>query len=601
MTSNNSPARPPMALTVAAALAAVRTWEDISPGRRSAFCRALTTIATLERRSADSVALDAKRSIGLLEAASPAQVGLQASSLANLRAGLRFVLRRLGLLAPRRAATPQVKEGEWASLLEKLPLEVNFHRLRQFVAFCAERGISPQAVSLQTLEDYGLQREATWGGAKRADHIRRVAALWRRAAKLLPEWPQTPIKPAPERQLSFDFGAYPAPLATEVERYLSEIAAPETVIKIFDHDSSRSAVSKATVNTRRYGLRRLFFGAVKNGFPIERINSLAIVVQQDFIKTALEYHFDRNGQKKNADIESLAATIASVMNYLKIPDPHRSQIKILLKKVKPDPQLEITKKNANILHEYGDPTLRLKLLHLPAFLMKRAAKMRDGWTDKQGRVHAPKPIDAAWLATLAAAIEIELHLPLRIRNLVELRLGEEITLAKAPSGKWRGQIRVDASVTKNGIGVATELNGESLQLVRTYLDEYRSNLPNAHTNWLFPGKSSPLKPRDKATFGAAIAETVHQYVGFRVNPHAFRCIVATLILEADPNAIDDVRAILGHSTFDTALKYYRGNETKGAAARHSQNLTQMRRKPLKVEQRSKKSAVPFLGLQRRFK
>ena len=289
------------------------------------------------------------------------------------------------------------------------------------------------------------------------------------------------------------------------------------------------------------------------------------------------------------------------MNYLKIPDPHRSQIKILLKKVKPDPQLEITKKNANILHEYGDPTLRLKLLHLPAFLMKRAAKMRDGWTDKQGRVHAPKPIDAAWLATLAAAIEIELHLPLRIRNLVELRLGEEITLAKAPSGKWRGQIRVDASVTKNGIGVATELNGESLQLVRTYLDEYRSNLPNADTNWLFPGKSSPLKPRDKATFGAAIAETVHQYVGFRVNPHAFRCIVATLILEADPNAIDDVRAILGHSTFDTALKYYRGNETKSAAARHSQNLTQMRRKPLKVEQRSKKSTVPFLGLQRRFK
>lgn len=592
---------PSTAPTLAAAMAEVRSWEDTSLPRRRAFCRALSMVATLERGLPENVILDAKRTISLLEGASPAQAGMQASTLANLRAAVRFVMRRLGLLAPRRAATSKVIGGDWAGLVKKLPGEVDFHRLRQFVAFCAERGTSPQAVSLQTLEDYGLHREATWGGAKRADHIRRVAALWRRAAKLLPEWPQTPIKPAPERQLSFDFDAYPAPLATEVERYLSEIAAPETVIKIFDHDSSRPAVSKATVNTRRYGLRRLFFGAVKNGFPIERINSLAIVVQQDFIKTALEYHFDRNGQKKNADIESLAATIASVMNYLKIPDPHRSQIKDLLKKVKPDPQLEITKKNANILHEYGDPTLRLKLLHLPAFLMKKAMKMRDGWTDKQGRVHAPKPIDAAWLATLAAAIEIELHLPLRIRNLVELRLGEEITLAKSPSGKWRGQIRVDASVTKNGIGVATELNGESLQLVRTYLDEYRSNLPNAHTNWLFPGKTSPLKPRDKATFGAAIAETVHQYVGFRVNPHAFRCIVATLILEADPNAIDDVRAILGHSTFDTALKYYRGNETKGAAARHSQNLTQMRRKPLKVEQRSKKSTVPFLGLQRRFK
>ena len=601
MNPHHSIPRPPTALTVAAAIAAVCTWEDISPGRRSAFCRALTAVATLERRSPESVPLDAKRTMSLLEGASPAQMGLQASSLANLRAGLRFVLRRLGLLAPRRAATPQVKQAEWASLLEKLPLEVNFHRLRQFVGFCAERGISPQAVSLHTLEDYGLQREATWGGAKRADHIRRVAALWRRAAKLLPEWPQTPIKPAPERQLSFDFDAYPAPLAEEVQTYLSEIGAPETVIEIFDHDSSRPAVTKATVTTRKYGLRRLFFGAVKNGFPIERINSLAVVVQEDFIKTTLSYHFHRNGQKRNADIQSLAATIASVMNYLKIPDPHRAQVKKLLQRVKPDPQLEITKKNANILHEYGDPTRRLKLLHLPAFLMKKAMKMRDGWTDKQGRVHAPKPLDAAWLATLAAAIEIELHLPLRIKNLVELRLGEEITLTKAPSGKWRGQIRVDASVTKNHIGVAIELDGESLLLIRTYIEEYRGLLPNAQSNWLFPGKTSASKPRDKATFGAAIAEAVHQYVGFRVNPHAFRCIVATLILEADPNAIDDVRAILGHSTFDTALKYYRSNETKSAAARHSQNLTQMRRKPLKKEQRSKKSTVPFLGLQRRFK
>jgi hypothetical protein len=267
MTPHHSTPRPAQALTVAAAIAAVCTWEDISPGRRRAFCRALTTIATLERSSADSVTLDAKRSIGLLEAASPAQMGLQASSLANLRAGLRFVLRRLGLLAPRRAATPQVKQREWASLLEKLPEDVAFHRLRQFVAFCAERGISPQAVSLQTLEDYGLQREATWGGAKRADHMRRVAALWRRAAKLLPEWPQTPIKPAPERQLSFDFDAYPAPLAEEVETYLWEIGAPETVIEIFDHDSSRPAVTKATVTTRKYGLRRLFFWSREEWLP----------------------------------------------------------------------------------------------------------------------------------------------------------------------------------------------------------------------------------------------------------------------------------------------------------------------------------------------
>ena len=60
-----------------------------------------------------------------------------------------------------------------------------------------------------------------------------------------------------------------------------------------------------------------------------------------------------------------------------------------------------------------------------------------------------------------------------------------------------------------------------------------------------------------SAFGRAIAENICEYLGLRINTHAFRCIAGALILEANPRAIDDVRALLGHSSFATVMRYYR--------------------------------------------
>jgi hypothetical protein len=57
---------------------------------------------------------------------------------------------------------------------------------------------------------------------------------------------------------------------------------------------------------------------------------------------------------------------------------------------------------------------------------------------------------------------------------------------------------------------------------------------------------------------------------------AFRCFAAALILEDDPHAIDDIRAILGHDTFETALTYYRRREQRAAAERLSATLSRSR-------------------------
>lgn len=132
--------------------------------------------------------------------------------------------------------------------------------------------------------------------------------------------------------------------------------------------------------------------------------------------------------------------------------------------------------------------------------------------------------------------------------------------------------------------------------IRAYVDDFRKHLPNSQTDWLFPGKASPNCPRDKPTFGVAISETIERFVGLRVNPHAFRAFAATMILESNPAALDDVRATLGHSGFNTALKHYRRHETKSAAARLAQHLRLERRLLPAPKATPKKRVIPTFAL-----
>jgi len=198
-------------------------------------------------------------------------------------------------------------------------------------------------------------------------------------------------------------------------------------------------------------------------------------------------------------------------------------------------------------------------------MMCEARRLLHGWTDRFG-VHLPHPERAAWLASIAIAIEIELHLPIRMEDLNHLRLGHEVRLIQSGGSRWQGSLHIEQTA-KTGVGIQANLQSETLQMLREYLNVFRPLLPNAHGIWLFPGEKSADEPRNKSAFGTAITENVTQFVGIRVNPHAFRCIAGALILEADPSAIDDVRAILGHASFNTALRYYRRFSTRAAANR----------------------------------
>ena len=559
---------------------------SLSLSRRRQLRTALSALAQLHpERQPEVISLDPVRSTALMESPSAAAaLGVQATTMSNNRSALRAALRHLGILAPP-AGSPKVVGGPWFELLQGLPAGYEFERLRAFLSWCDAQGLAPQSVTQQTLESYVEQRQASRGGGKQTDHTRRVIGMWRRAARTIEGWPQTALDNPDPRQTSLDFNAYPAPLEAEVRQYLTAIGTPGD---IFDEipGVQREPLSKASVRTRHYGARSLLWGALQGGIPIQRLNRVHALVEPDVIKAAIRWHMGRKGllnvpgQRRayiDSHIATLVATVASVANYLNLPSDEAKLVKQVLAPLKLDPHRSqgLIDRHERILDALDDRSTRARLLHLPGLIMTEARRLLAGWTDRFGE-HAPQPVRAAWLASVAIGIEIELHLPLRLEDLTNLRLGHEIRLASASGSRERGTLYIEQTA-KTRVGIQAPLQPETMRRLREYLDKFRPLLPNAQSTWLFPGENSADEPRNKVAFGTAIGDAVAQFIGLRINVHAFRCIAGGLILEADRNAIDDVRALLGHSGFDTALRYYRRFSTRAAANNLGQIIAHQRR------------------------
>ncbi len=552
-------------MTLSAASDAIATWRDLTPSRRSQLNAALRALGRLQAGRQYTAALDPEGSIATLERATAAQLGVAAGTLGNYTSSLRYILRRLGMLTSSSPVGRSITDPAWRDLLDRLPASLEFARLRSFVAHCDEQHIAPHAVTQDTLARYVEQRIAHRGGGRQNDHGRRVANLWRRAAREIAAWPDQILLPTRQLTRSRPLSLYGAPLVAEVDGYALRLTGGDQ-INLFDERSVRPRAA-ATVVTRLSCIRRLLHGAAEAGIPLERLSHLAVLTERDVFRAAIGWHLKRAGDKTNADIEQLAVTVISVAQILGVDEPVLKALKADTRRLKAPVSNAIAPRNAAILDSLDDPMRRAKLLHLPARLMREATRLRDGWTDTAGVAHAPRRHEAAWLAGIAVAVEIELHLPLRMLNLQRLRLGQEVVALPESRQRKIFVIRVDGAQVKNRQGVEATLTGPSAILMEDYLANFRALLPHAGGIWLFPGALGTEAPRDKVSFGRAITDVIHRHVGITMHPHAFRAFAAALILEADPHAIDDLRALLGHAGFETATKFYRRAKARDAAGR----------------------------------
>ena len=122
------------------------------------------------------------------------------------------------------------------------------------------------------------------------------------------------------------------------------------------------------------------------------------------------------------------------------------------------------------------------------------------------------------------------------------------------------------------------MRGEAAGLVAEYLRSFRPLGPHPATAWVFRTCDREDRPRAKNGFSEAIADTIHEHTGVRVNVHAFRAFAAARILDDHPHAIEDIRVLLGHTSFEVALRHYRRTNRQGAAHRLSEAISKRRRR-----------------------
>ncbi|MEN0076447.1 MAG: hypothetical protein AAGC69_18830 [Paracraurococcus sp.] len=568
------------------------TWDDLPLMRRRTLVSSLNLLCRTDgKRSPATVLLDPAVCLPAIDTASAVDLGIAPKTLQNHRANLRYVMRRRGLLAPVRRYGP-TSDPAWAVLEKALPKRFHPHRLHAFMRDCDKNGLQPGEVTSATLDDYARRLAASQGSKNVRANVREAERQWNKMRGLIPGWPDTELALSPPegRIQTPPLSAYP--LHREAEDYLAWLVrSPEDAEE--DDEEAPDPASPETVATRRKGLRLLCWARLQTGSTPDELTDLGVLLQFDTAKRIMRLHRDRLGtphpNKANERLPThgtamLAATLQSLAIFRKLPGEANARLRRMLKVYRPKRQCEIGDDLSALLDRLEDPETEARLLHLPALLLHKARRLRDGWTSKAGVNHPPKPQEACWMAALAAALEILLHLPLRVHDLTRLRLGEELSMRQAGErGPVEAHLRVTAN--KNGRLVETWMRGEPAAVLVEYLRDFRPLGPHPTTAWVFPNRDGAALPRNKGGFSERIARAIHAHTGVRMTVHDFRAFAAARILQDNPHAVEDVRALLGHGGFEIALRYYRRTNRQGTARRVSEGIGTRRR-------RSAATAIP---------
>ncbi len=195
----------------------------------------------------------------------------------------------------------------------------------------------------------------------------------------------------------------------------------------------------------------------------------------------------------------------------------------------------MTEKNLTVIRQILSGDVWSEVVNLPAVLMAQARLLRD-----------QAPIKAAVTAQMAVAIGILTFAPVRLGNLVHIRLDENLI---KPGGLNAQYMLVFPHYdVKNRVQLEFLLDAELTALIDEYIHEFRSLLLRGSNElWLFPGETGGCK--DAKTLSGQVTERIEKAIGLSITVHQFRHAGAALWLKNNPGDYETVRRTLGHHAF----------------------------------------------------
>jgi integrase len=257
----------------------------------------------------------------------------------------------------------------------------------------------------------------------------------------------------------------------------------------------------------------------------------------------------RTNKKTSSQLAGLADCIRSLAKYHVRVDPETLKRIEQVRSRLTHEATGLTDKNRERLRQFDDQRNVSKLLWAGKTAFTQAVKRDDGTRQ------------IAHEASLALALELLLHAPMRIANLASLRLDRHLHWEKSGcSGVL--SIAIPGQEVKNGEPLNFPFPLPVSNMVRQYLEVFRPRLFKGSNEYLFPSRDGKAKRSD--TLGKQISKQIWDNCGLRVNPHLIRHFVAKQIVEATPGNYEGARRILAHKDSNTTYKFYEGMEAKPA-------------------------------------
>jgi integrase len=544
-------------VTLQTVLDRLATHPGLAPSRRRDLRSAVTSFARLRDQPPAAVVLNLDDLRRTLDTIVPARAKISPKRWANIRSDLAAAIDASG--RPMLKTAEIELDGAWRQLLTDADQRIELSR---FARWASLRQIAPQAVDGSALQRF----VAELGDATLVRNLRYtrsfVAKRWNelvassRVSGLRPvtvEGSGRVLKRIPWQSL-------PATFRDDVERYTQWASMPEPLAE----GARVRALSPRSLRLQQQHIHSAASAAVATGLSVAQLTSLAILVQPGTFRAVLGHLWQQDGRKLSAYTHGIAITLTAIASeWVKMPAEVFATLKGLRKKLGALPS-GLTLKNQVTLRTFSDPRLVAELVRLPDRL----------W--HQARRGLPKSKRAFIALQTALAIDLLIHVPVRMQNLSSINFDTHLHWPQGP--RKPALITFRRQETKNDVTLEFELPTQLADRLQTFRNEVAPAVIGRKPDTLFITANG--KPRSQAAIAIAIHKEILRQLGVNMTPHQFRHLCAKLILDCNPGAYELVRQMLGHTSQKTAAHFYAGIDTLRAGRAHAELVNKLRESKL---------------------
>ena len=474
-----------------------------------------------------------------------ARAGVTAKTLANHRSNVRAALHwftKASDVSPRgKRLSP-----DWARFRKGMD-KIAWTRVSSLARYCSAQGVAPSEVNEAIFAGYWDYRAQTTGLATHDTAKRFMTRAWNACADRMGGQALQRLTVPPPKTIEPVWEAFPAGLREGINSYCAGLAKVHRTL-----GGKRIQPCRATtIATRRAELVAMARMAVRLGVPIECLNSLGALLHPDVSEKVLETYWTQNGEEPKTGTIDLGWKILRMARETGcFEQAELAQLDEMRAALQQHKREGLTEKNLRLVRQVLTEGVWKEVVSLPDALMLQARGARD---------HAP--VKAAVMAQHAVAIAILTFAPIRLRNLVQIELGQNLI---KPGGLntpyWLVFPHYDV---KNRVDLNFKFDGPLTELIDEYINEFRATLLRGKNGaCLFPGEAGHAKHRMQ--FSKQITARIQKAIGLRITVHQFRHAAAAIYLKKRPGDYETVRRLLGHRNIGTTVRYYCGLETMEA-------------------------------------